>query len=121
MNEKTVLQLKNENRNEFHIRYPGLKEIPFSQGYASFIGYEGDKPPAFPKYRFIDHYTLWEKDGKPTVLTLQPYGLSSTEITLLQAFCEKYGLEASVSARSWWNPGRALLITITRKRASVAH
>jgi len=62
-----------------------------------------------------DHTELFIKDGKPYALVTQPYHLGNAELTALLVMCEKYSLEISMNGHSWYFPGIALCVVITRK------
>ncbi len=75
-----------------------------------------DSPQIIP---CADHLSEWKKDGKTFVIVSQPYGLGYQGLKETLAFCEKYGLEASVNARpSWHKPGS--VISLEYKRASTS-
>ena len=66
-----------------------------------------------------DHCSEWQQDGRTKMIVSQPYYLSFDEIKETVAFCEEYGLEAMIEARSSWHfPGTT--ISVQFKRASEA-
>jgi len=65
-----------------------------------------------------DHPTEWVgEDGKTKCIVCQPYGLSYDQIKAVVEFCERHGLEASISAiLSWWFPGWTVSLIYKKKR-----
>lgn len=91
----------------------GLKR---SSGVRSHLRLLGKRPSwgedALPE--FADHTDLWVKDGKPHLLTTQPYQLNSGGIRDLAALIDE-GFDATISShRSWYFPASTVLIEITK-------
>lgn len=61
-----------------------------------------------------DHLAEWEKDGKTTAITSQPYGISFSALKAIVRYCEQNNFEAEIDAGSWWFPGRTVLIVFTK-------
>ena len=58
-----------------------------------------------------DHGGLYLKDGKPAFYLSEPYKLTYGKMKEIVAFCERWGLLASVDARqSSWFPGETIAI-----------
>jgi hypothetical protein len=57
-----------------------------------------------------DHYTLWEKDGKPALFTMQVYGMPMEMHHQLREFCIKHELIYRTESRSWYNCGVSILV-----------
>jgi len=56
-----------------------------------------------------DHVSLWNKDGKASMLVSQPYDLSYRTLKEMLAFCEDHGLEVDISTYPTWHfPGQVL-------------
>lgn len=73
----------------------------------------GDLPPCWPPG--ADHSSLWNRDGKPVVFVMQPYPMSYATVRELVDFCERWGLQFSVSPwPSWHYPGAVVTLEITR-------
>lgn len=72
-------------------------------------------PPA------TDHPAMLTKDGKPSVLVSQPYGLGFTELKELVSFCETFGLEVEIDACGWYFFGRALRVEIAKPGNGATH
>lgn len=67
-------------------------------------------------HRWMDHPSLWLKDGQPYTFVGQPYGLTFEDLKDIVRHCEQYGLTASVDAgMSWWYPGWTVLVEVKRK------
>ena len=65
---------------------------------------------------WIDHPSLWIKDGKPEVFISQPYQLSLEDMRELIATCDAFGLEAMVDTwPSWHFPTGVLTIKVRKK------
>ncbi|GEM_PF-2102631 len=66
--------------------------------------------------RWMDHPSLWLKDGRPYTFVGQPYGLTFEDLKDILHYCEEYDLTASVDAGlSWWYPGWTVLVEVKRK------
>jgi hypothetical protein len=75
-------------------------------------------PPCWPPG--ADHSSLWNRDGKPVVFVTQPYSLGVDTMRELVAFCDRWGLDACVSAwPSWHYPAAVVTVEITRKGESL--
>ena len=65
---------------------------------------------------FIDHASLWLKDGKPAVFLSEVYQFDSRKSEALNSFCEANDLEWLISALpSAHFPGAAVTIIISKK------
>ena len=53
-------------------------------------------------HRWMDHVTGWTRDGKPTLLVCQPYGLSLNDLDDLVATTRKFDLEAHIDGTGWY-------------------
>lgn len=74
----------------------GYPSDPFGTGHACL-------PPG------SDHISLWNKDGKASLLVSQPYGLAYRTLKEIMAYCEKYGLEVRIDANPCWHfPGQVI-------------
>ena len=62
--------------------------------------------------RVFDHTTLWTRDGKPYLISAEPYHLEDDGIRALQAVCEELGLVYGLSTRSFYYPAVTFLITL---------
>lgn len=66
--------------------------------------------------RWIDHPSLWIKNGKPDVFISQPYHLSLEDMAQLISICNEFGLEATVSTWPGWHfPGAVLSVQVRKK------
>jgi hypothetical protein len=63
-----------------------------------------------------DHWTLWEKDGVPTIFTMQVYGMDMETHSALRDFCIQHGLVYRTDKRSWHYPGVSTLIVIEKNK-----
>ncbi|MDX9704056.1 MAG: hypothetical protein RBU23_13575 [Candidatus Auribacterota bacterium] len=62
-----------------------------------------------------DYLSEWRKNGKTKMIVSQPYRLSFDEIKQTIAFCEEFGLEAIIEARSSWHfPSTTISVQYTR-------
>lgn len=67
--------------------------------------------------RWMDHSSLWLKDGRPYLFVGQPYGLTLRDLREIAALCDEHGLTAEVDAGlSWWYPGRTLLVEMRHEQ-----
>jgi hypothetical protein len=82
-------------------RLVGKRQVPWS-----------DDPNVMPnKPPGDDHGTLYLKDGKPAFYLSEPYGLAYDKMQEVVAFCERWGLEASIDGlQSTWFPGLTIAI-----------
>lgn len=56
-----------------------------------------------------DHWSLWNKEGKASLLVSQPYDLSYNTLKEMINFCEVNGLEVNINADATWHfPGRVV-------------
>lgn len=63
-----------------------------------------------------DHLSEWTHNGKTDVILSQPYGLTYKGIKETVAFCERYGLEASIDTwPSFHLPGAVLSVEYSRR------
>jgi len=66
--------------------------------------------------RWMDHPSLWLKDGRPYSFVGQPYGISEEDMREIIAYCDEYNLQSWVDTGwSWWFPGETLLIELRHK------
>jgi len=64
---------------------------------------------SFPPYD--DHWSLWYVGGRPVAYVSQPYrDVDSDAVEVCRRWAEAHGLELIVSDRTWWNPGRTILM-----------
>ncbi len=61
---------------------------------------------------FLDHARIWAIDGKPAVITAEPYKLDSNQIGRLLEFCAAHGLYCRIGGGSWHAAGRSFLVEI---------
>lgn len=81
------------------------KQCPWKSGHgAGCITFHG-----------IDHFSLWNRNGKPFVCISQPYGIGMNGIQSLVKMCEEHHLEARIDAYSWWYPDSTIMIEIHRE------
>ena len=60
--------------------------------------------------------TMWNKDGKPAVIVIQPYSFSEDSMQEVSEFCERLDLHATVSNNfNWHYPTGVVTLMITRK------
>lgn len=59
-----------------------------------------------------DHVSMWRspRDGCPIRFVSQPYQISLSEMRQIVSRCDQLGLEAMVSASSWYFPGTTVRI-----------
>ena len=63
-----------------------------------------------------DHCSEWQKDGQTVIIISQPYSLGYQDIKDTIMFCEEYGLEATVEARSSWHfPSTTVCVEYRRR------
>lgn len=68
-------------------------------------------------FAWIDHRSLWLKDGKPYSYVTQPYGLSLSDLKQIVSYCDEHGLDVFVDAGlSWHYPGTTVAVEFTRKQ-----
>ena len=83
-------------------------------GHACVYRLTGKDCPKEPSHRDLpagEHVTEWVKDGQTVSITSHPYGISYEELKQIVEFCERYGLEAFIDARTAWRfPGWALKV-----------
>lgn len=73
----------------------------------------GEPAYSVPFRRWMDHPSLWLKDGRPHSFVGQPYGLAFEDLQDLLRYCQTHGLTASIDAGlSWWYPGRTVLVEV---------
>lgn len=62
-----------------------------------------------------DHAEMFIRDGKPAILTFQPYHLSFDTLRALVETCVRNGLRFDIDTRaSWYFPGAVALVEVTR-------
>jgi hypothetical protein len=67
----------------------------------------------------LDHLSGWKQGGRLTRIVSQPYGLRYVDVKETVKFCERWGLEADISAwHSWHFPGDTLSVMYRRKEAA---
>lgn len=65
---------------------------------------------------WMDHPSLWLKDGKPFTFVCQPYRLSLDDIREIVRYCDAHDLDLDIcSGWSWHYPGRTLFIELSKK------
>ena len=64
--------------------------------------------------RWVDHWRLWIRDGRPACFTSEPYGLNERDRREIQELAEKYGLVVVIRPpeESLWYPGRTWFIQL---------
>lgn len=67
------------------------------------------------QFEGIDHFSLWNRKGKPFVYVSQPYGVSLDDMKSIVQVCEAHGLVASIDAHSWWYPDSTVLVEIHKE------
>ena len=60
---------------------------------------------------FLDHEGS-VRDGDSVNFISEPYGITESGLRDLVEFCDRIGCRFSISAKSTWNPGATILITI---------
>ena len=69
------------------------------------------------RFAWLDHPSLWIKDGKPFSFVSQPYGLGLQDLREIVAYCEEHNLDVLVDAgMSWHYPGATVAVEFTRKK-----
>ena len=69
------------------------------------------------RFAWMDHPSLWIKDGKPFSFVSQPYGLGLQDLREIVAYCEEHNLDVLVDAgMSWHYPGATVAVEFTRKK-----
>lgn len=65
---------------------------------------------------WMDHPSLWLRDGKPFVFACQPYHLSLDDLREIVRYCDAHNLDVHIcSGWSWHYPGRTLFIELSKK------
>lgn len=100
-------------KHTYRKRY-GLKRSPGRNVFERLIG-KHTYTNVFR--RWMDHSSLWLKDGRPYLFVGQPYGLTLRDLREIAALCDEHGLTAEVDAGlSWWYPGRTLLVEMRHEQ-----
>jgi hypothetical protein len=68
-----------------------------------------------------DHVKRWRKKGGPDTLTSEPYEIGVEGMRALVAFCDKHGLNATLTAGSVHFPSHCLLVVLQRKGEGEEH
>lgn len=76
--------------------------------------------------RVLEHRDLWlDKEGKPYMLTTQPYFVSKDMLRDLIAHCDEHGIDFQIDAESFYFPGHTIRILFKKDHVShydaVAH
>jgi len=59
---------------------------------------------------------MWNKDGKPAVIVMQPYSIGNEDMQEISELCERLGLRATVSNNfNWHFPTGVVTLMISRK------
>jgi hypothetical protein len=67
----------------------------------------------------VDHYELWNKDGKPYIFTSHVFMLEWEKLQKLVDFCRDNNLELEISSRlSWYHPGNTTLCIFRKPSAA---
>lgn len=82
------------------------KRCPSMYGnfYKSCIRFEG-----------IDHFSLYNRKGKPFVYISQPYGVGTKQLKSIIELCENHDLDVRIDGYSWHYPDSTVLVEIHRK------
>lgn len=64
----------------------------------------------------LDHSEIWEKDGKPYLMTSQPYQVSKDDLRKLIAHCDAYDIDFQIDADSFYFPGGTIRILFKKER-----
>jgi hypothetical protein len=102
----------NRNKEEFMRRYR-VKPSKKSANIESLLG----QPVVERVPIFLDHRSLFEKDGQPFCLTAELYSAhwpSVEGFRELNEWCKRYGLkyEEPSLIESWYTPGRCRILMI---------
>lgn len=81
--------------------------VGFTRARALCAGYETVLPGE-------DHPELRKKDGVLRFF-FHPYGLTAQTLTALGVHCQRFGLDFSIDAWSWYFPGWTVLVVIEKK------
>lgn len=63
-------------------------------------------------HHLLDHARVWLNDRGEHVYTCEPYNISSRQLAAFLQDLHEYGLKATLSGRSPWNPGATFLILV---------
>jgi hypothetical protein len=66
----------------------------------------------------LDHTILWQRDGKRTYLTSEPYYVSKEQLKELIAHCDAYGIDFQVDAESCYYPGHTVRFLFKKGKIS---
>ena len=88
----------------------GLKKASGRDWWGRLIGLQPEPDRVYESLPRDDHVSLWTKDGKPAVYVSQPDNLGLGDLRGIVAACDRYGLDLSVSAGSWYFPGSTLMV-----------
>ena len=101
-------------REQLYIKRRGVKLSPGLCILERLTGRRAVRDPV--SFAWIDHRSLWLKDGKPYSFVTQPYGLSLNDLKQIVAYCEEHGLDVFVDAGlSWHYPGTTVAVEFTRR------
>ncbi len=69
-----------------------------------------------PPHADLDRTTMWDKDGKPSVIVTQPYSISDFSTEEIGGLCRGLRLQAEAwNEYTWCYPAGVLALVITRK------
>lgn len=88
----------------------GVRRSSSSRGVAALLNKRRDQYVSFP----ADHAQVWQKDGKPTLFTSEPYGLGREDLRDMLTFCDQNCLHLSISAWSPYFFGQTLLVSVSK-------
>lgn len=75
---------------------------------SELAGKEGN--PSETRHMGIDHPVLWQRDGKRTYLTSEPYYVNKEQLKALIAHCDEHGIDFQIDAESCYYPGHTVRI-----------
>lgn len=58
---------------------------------------------------------LYSRQGRPVAFLVQPYTLSTEDVSEVLGLCKSYNLEVDISMKSEWNVGQTLGVLFWRK------
>jgi|CZCA01.1.fsa_nt_gi hypothetical protein len=101
-------------RRETYIKRRGVKPTTGNPFIERLTGARVVPNPV--RFGWMDHVSLWIKDGKPFSFVTQPYGLSLEDLKEIVAYCEEHNLDVFVDAgMSWHYPGSTVAVELTRE------
>lgn len=114
--EASCSYIKHLYTNRAGRRELNLKKSPSRNTFDRLIGRRVNYGYDALWSQWMDHPSLFLKDGKPYSFIGQPYGISGEEMREIVTLCDEHNLQAWVDAGwSWWFPGETLLIELRHK------